>query len=522
MIFCVPYDMMLSGPGARSSSENEKTEEDNALITNDESLIRVRHKIIEDVCRLAWNDQLDEEHKEEIVYKIAPGPRPAVGRCCIYKEREIVRHRIRLAEGLNPVNNPDSGNMVQVIQPACDECPLSAYSVTDNCRKCLGQACKSACHFGAITIGEFRSHIDSTKCKECGMCASACPFGAIVHLERPCKKSCPVDAISYDEFGYCVIDESKCISCGHCIHNCPFGAISAKTYLVDIIKAIKAGKEVYAMCAPATEGQFGEKITMASIKEACIKLGFKDMVEVGLGGDMTAAYESMEWSEARKEGRKMTTSCCPGFINMLKKHFPKQYEENMSSTVSPMCAISRYLKAMHPGCMTVFIGPCVAKKSETADKSVPDNADYAMTYGEFHALLLSRDMDMEPVEDEYQESSIWGKRFATSGGVANAVLECMQERGESIDDIKLLKCAGGAECKKALTLLKVGRLPEDFIEGMACPGGCVGGPSRHKTELELKRSREALLKKADNRKVLENLKNYPMDKFSMFRDGHME
>ena len=187
-----------------------------------------------------------------------------------------------------------------------------------------------------------------------------------------------------------------------------------------------------------------------------------------------------------------------------------------------MCAISRYLKAMHPGCMTVFIGPCVAKKSETADKSVPDNADYAMTYGEFHALLLSRDMDMEPVEGEYQESSIWGKRFATSGGVANAVLECMQERGESIDDIKLLKCAGGAECKKALTLLKVGRLPEDFIEGMACPGGCVGGPSRHKTELELKRSREMLLKKADNRKVLENLKNYPMDKFSMFRDGHME
>ena len=96
------------------------------MITNDESLIHVRHKIIEDVCRLAWNDQLDEEHKEEIVYKIAPGPRPAVGRCCIYKEREIVRHRIRLAEGLNPVNNPDSSNMVQVIQPACDECPLSA------------------------------------------------------------------------------------------------------------------------------------------------------------------------------------------------------------------------------------------------------------------------------------------------------------------------------------------------------------------------------------------------------------
>ena len=492
------------------------------MITNDESLIRVRHKIIEDVCRLAWNDQLDEEHIEEIVYKIAPGPRPAVGRCCIYKEREIVRHRIRLAEGLNPVNNPDSSNMVQVIQPACDECPLSAYSVTDNCRKCLGQACKSACHFGAITIGEFRSHIDSTKCKECGMCASACPFGAIVHLERPCKKSCPVDAISYDEFGYCVIDESKCISCGHCIHNCPFGAISAKTFLVDIIKAIKAGREVYAMCAPATEGQFGEKISMASIKDACIKLGFKDMVEVGLGGDMTAAYESLEWSEARKEGRKMTTSCCPAFINMLRKHFPDQYRDNKSTTVSPMCAISRYLKLTHPGCTTVFIGPCIAKKAEAREERIPDNADYVITFGELRALFRSKGVQFEHVDGEYQMASSFGKKFASSGGVAGAVLECMQERGEDTSDIKLLKVAGGDECKKALLMLKAGKLEEDFIEGMVCPGGCVGGPSKHATEAEITKARNNLLAKADDRKILENLKEYPMDKFSMNRHGHMD
>ena len=61
-----------------------------------------------------------------------------------------------------------------------------------------------------------------------------------------------------------------------------------------------------------------------------------------------------------------------------------------------------------------------------------------------------------------------------------------------------------------------------FIEGMACPGGCVGGPSKHKTEIEIKRSRETLLKRADDRKVLDNLKNYPMEKFSMHRDGHQD
>ena len=301
------------------------------MVTNDVSMNRFKHNIMEQVCRLEWEGKLDQEHIEELITKIIPGPKPQY-RCCIYKEREIVRQRINLAMAKNPTYNPDSQNIVQVIDPACDECPISAYSVTDNCRFCMGKACLSSCMFDAITPGDTHMHIDPAKCKECGKCAQACPYNAIVHLERPCKQACPVDAITYDEYGYCKIDESKCIQCGHCIHSCPFAAIGSKTYLVDIIKAIKAGKEVIAMCAPATEGQFGENITMNSIREGLKEVGFTDMVEVGLGGDMTAAYESEEWSEAFKEGRKMTTSCCPAFINMLKKHFPEQYENNMSST----------------------------------------------------------------------------------------------------------------------------------------------------------------------------------------------
>ena len=365
-------------------------------------------------------------------------------------------------------------------------------------------------------------HIDPAKCKECGMCAKACPYSAIVHLQRPCKKACPVGAITYDEYGICKIDETKCINCGHCIHNCPFGAIGSKTYLVPIIRDILADKEVIAMVAPAIEGQFGENVNMSSIRATLLKLGFSDMVEVGLGGDMTAAFESVEWSEALKEGRKMTTSCCPAFINMLRKHFPDQYRDNKSTTVSPMCAISRYLKLTHPGCVTVFIGPCIAKKAESRDERIPDNADYVITFGELRALLRSRDMDFEPAEGDYQQASAFGKKFASSGGVAGAVLECMKERGEDVSDIKLLKVAGGDECKKALLMLKAGRLEEDFVEGMVCQGGCVGGPSKHMTEAEITKARNALLAKADDRKILENLKDYPMDRFSMNRHGHMD
>ena len=184
--------------------------------------------------------------------------------------------------------------------------------------------------------------------------AQACPYNAIAHLERPCKKVCPVDAITYDEYGICQIDEKKCIQCGACIHSCPFGAIGSKTFLVDVINLIKAGKDVVAMVAPATEGQFGKDITMASLKTALKKAGFADMVEVGLGGDMTAAYEAEEWAEAYKEGKKMTTSCCPAFVNMIKQHFPELLE-NMSTTVSPMCAVSRYLKTVRPGVILSLI-----------------------------------------------------------------------------------------------------------------------------------------------------------------------
>ena len=491
------------------------------MVTSDQGIIRLKHDIMEKVCELAWKGQLDAKHKEEVVYEFIPGPKPSY-RCCIYKEREIIRQRIALSCAETLPSNPDSNNVVQVIQAACDGCPVATYSVTNKCRFCLGKACLNTCKFGAIRPGETKMHIDPEKCKECGMCAKECPFEAIIHLQRPCKKSCPVGAISYNEYGLCEIDEEKCISCGHCIHSCPFGAIGSKTYLVHIISEILAGKEVIAMCAPATEGQFGENISMASIRTALKKIGFADMIEVGLGGDMTAAYESAEWSEAKAEGKKMTTSCCPAFINMLRKHFPEIYENNMSSTVSPMCAISRYLKATRPDCVTVFVGPCIAKKSESADSSVPGNADYVITYGELRALMRSKNVEFEPVEENYQESSTFGKNFASSGGVAKAVIECMLERGENVDDIKLMQCAGGAECKKALMLLKSGKLDADFIEGMICDSGCVGGPSKHRTEKEILKARTDLINKADNRKILENLKNYPMDKFSMYRDGHME
>ena len=317
------------------------------------------------------------------------------------------------------------------------------------------------------------------------------------------------------ETGICQIDEKKCIQCGACVRSCPFGAISSKVYVVQVIEAIKAGKKVVAMVAPAAEGEFGQDITMESWRTALKKVGFADMVEVAAGADMTAAYEAMEWAEAFKEGKKMTTSCCPAFVNMIKKHYPTLID-NMSTTVSPMCAVSRMLKAIDPETVTVFIGPCMAKKSEAADKSIENNADYVLTFGEAIEMLRGKEVELEPAEETKQEGSVFGKRFGNGGGVTNAVIECFKEKGESAD-VKVARCSGAAEVKKALLLLKVGRLPEDFIEGMMCQGGCVGGPSNLKQEMAFKKDRDVVIAKADGRGVWENLKNYDMDSFSMHR-----
>ena len=218
----------------------------------------------------------------------------------------------------------------------------------------------------------------------------------------------------------------------------------------------------------------------------------------------------------------MTTSCCPAFISMQRHHFPREYELYKSNTVSPMVAVSRYLKCLDPDCVTVFIGPCIAKKGETLNEFIADRPDYALTYGEIVAMLDSRDIPIEPVEEDYQEASLFGKQFAGSGGVAAAVLQVMKEMGENTEGIRLRRCSGGDECKKALMQLRAGKLEEDFVEGMICPGGCIGGPSKHQVETQVLRDRQTLLNRADDRKILENLQKYPMNRFSMFRDGRME
>ena len=221
----------------------------------DTKVQHLKYKVLREVARQAFNGTL-LENMMDIPKVIVPGKEPTM-RCCVYKERAILSARVKLAMG-GVISNP---NVIEVIDIACDECPVCGYVVTDACRGCIAHRCEDVCKRGAITFDHNqKAHIDKTKCVECGMCAKVCPYMPIVNRKRPCVMSCKVKAISMDEQKAAKIDNSKCISCGAIVDQCPVGAIMDKSYILNVIdmlqKAQKQGTRVYAVVAPSVSSQF--------------------------------------------------------------------------------------------------------------------------------------------------------------------------------------------------------------------------------------------------------------------------
>ena len=457
-----------------------------------------------------------EEKADGIPYELTNPIKPKF-RCCVYREREIFRERVRLSMGKVPTTahyeKTECTQIVHVIASACEGCPIDRFTVTSNCHNCIAQKCIKACKFGAITKTPQGAYIDKSKCKKCGQCVKACPYSAIVDIERPCKKTCPVDAIAIDENDLAMIDESKCINCGQCVIGCPFGAISDISMMTNVINAIREKKApVYAMIAPAIEGQYGD-VSIPALKEAIKALGFKDCIEVALGADIVALREAEEVVGNINNGKKTTTSCCPAFVNLVRKHFPTLVD-NVSTTVSPMVATARMIKAMDPEADIVFIGPCIAKKNEVVSQYLGE-INNALTFEELSAMFTVKGIQPSEYEGINEEATRYGKGFARSGGVTNAVLEVIDEKNLDIE-LNACKCNGVAECKKALMLLKSGRLPEDFIEGMVCEGGCVNGPGK---ATELTASRKIFDKYADNKnnEIIKTVTEKGMDVLNIHR-----
>ena len=430
----------------------------------------LKYKVLREVARQAWNDTL-LENVLDIPKIIVPGKTPTM-RCCVYKERAILAERVKIAMG----GNAERQNVIEVIDIACDECPAAGYEVTDSCRGCLAHRCEDVCKRGAISFDHNHvAHIDKNKCVECGQCARVCPYSAIANRKRPCQNACKVKAININEENAAQIDDSKCISCGACVYQCPFGAISDKSFIlnvIDLLKKTEQGKNyrLYAVVAPSISSQF-TYARLGQVITGLKKLGFHTVVEAALGADMVAQAESKELTEKGF----LTSSCCPAFVTYIHKSFP-QLKPDVSHNLSPMATIAKYIKETTPNARIVFIGPCTAKKMEMQLDTVKPYVDSVLTFEELQALFDSRDIDLTVLEDDVLDNaSYFGRIFARSGGLADAVAEGLKEQGLDGFELNAISCDGIEECKKALTLKSKNLLKENFIEGMACTGGCIGG-----------------------------------------------
>ncbi len=436
----------------------------------DTKVQHLKYKVLREVARLAWNDRL-MENVMDIPKMIVPGNTPTM-RCCVYKERAILGERVKLAMG----GNKDNPNIIEVIESACDECPMGGYEVTNACRGCLAHRCEDACRFGAITSDEHHvAHIDKSKCKECGACAKVCPYTAIISRKRPCENACKIKAIHMNEDKAASIDNEKCISCGACVYQCPFGAIMDKSFILDAIDLIKKSEnnekyKVYALVAPSISSQFSYA-KLGQVITGLKALGFHTVIEAALGADMVADAESRELVEKGF----LTSSCCPAFVSYIEKSFPDMVQY-VSHNLSPMATLAKYLKETEPGCKTVFIGPCTAKKGEVQKDSVREYVDVAMTFEELQALFDSKGIDITSLEDGVLDNaSYYGRIFARSGGLSDAVAEGLREHGDTDFELKACACDGIEQCKVALLKKSKNLLDANFIEGMACVGGCIGG-----------------------------------------------
>ena len=436
----------------------------------DTKVQHLKYQVLKEVARLAWDGTL-LEHVTDIPKTIIPGKEPTM-RCCVYKERAILGERVKLAMG-GDSSNP---NVIEVIDIACDECPAAGFSVTESCRGCIAHRCEEACPRGAISFThEQKAVIDKQKCVECGRCAKVCPYTAIISKKRPCINACKVKAISLGEDKVAQIENKKCVQCGACVYQCPFGAIMDKSYILEVIDLLKKSGEnknykVYAIVAPSISSQFSYA-KLGQVIAGIKKLGFFAVVEVALGADMVAEEESKELSEAGL----LTSSCCPAFVKYVENDFPEQ-AGHISPSLSPMAALGRYIKQREPDAKVVFIGPCTAKKAEARKKSVAPWVDSVLTFEELQALFDGREIELESLpEDVLDNTSYYGRIFARSGGLSDAVREGLKENGITDFDYRPVVCDGLEECRMALLKLRAGRLDGNFIEGMACRGGCIAG-----------------------------------------------
>lgn len=298
--------------------------------------------------------------------------------------------------------------------------------------------------------------------------------------DRHCVKVCPFHAIYPDESGKLKINEEACSGCSFCIQECRANRLTSSKDVIPALQAIRSHKGlVYALIAPAFLGQFTSDVTPGMLRNAFKMIGFDGMLEVALFADILTLKEALEFDRniQTEDDFQLTSCCCPIWIAWIKNIY-SQLVPHVPPSVSPMIASGRAVKIMHPDALTVFIGPCLAKKAEARDEDISDAIDFVLTFKEVEDIFNIMNINPAKMEEsEKDHSSRAGRIYAHTGGVSEAVRLTLERLNPNRDIAFRTQQADGVKaCRELIDKIIAGNTSANFYEGMGCKGGCVGGP----------------------------------------------
>ena len=350
---------------------------------------------------------------------------------------------------------------------------------------------------------------DDSKCILCGKCVAVCSkkqgCSAITKINRGFNTKI---GTAFDK----PLQESSCVGCGQCVLVCPTGALSQKNEIDDVLKILDEDVIKIAQVAPSVRvaigEEFGEEIgsfAEGKMVTALKQIGFDYVFDVNMGADFTIVEEAQELIENLKNNKNLPlfTSCCPAWFNYCEKFYP-EFVNNLSTSKSPNEMLGSLVKYFFENqgkkVKIVSIMPCTAKKREILARGTIDKS---LTTRELAELIKLKSIDFEKLEDSnfddpFGEYTGGGLIFGVTGGVTEAALryaiyKLTGKKQDIVNDvrysegvkevsvdlngrnIKLAIVHGLANAPKVMKELQKDKSKYDFVEVMACPGGCVNG-----------------------------------------------